>query len=387
MDNRELLQLISKYLAGEATAQEAAFVERYYAYFDLADAAVELTEEQWEQLSLDMKGVIDKRIKEIERPVTIPLYKRKQWRWMAAAVVSVLMVLGILFYMKPTSSDRQKQLADAGKSAQTDIAPGGNKATLTLENGSMITLDTAKNGRLADQDAATILKVADGQLTYDAIEQPTRVVQYNVLSTPRGGQYAVTLPDGSKAWLNAISTIRFPTAFTGKERTVEITGEVYFEVAKNPHQPFIASVGGVKVEALGTQFNVNAYKDENLIATTLIEGKVRVTSDHTEHTIQPGEQVTVDHTTGEAVLHPSVDVEAVAAWKNGLTVFKSRDIQSIMRQLSRWYDVDIEYEGKVPTQTFTGTISRNAPLSAVLNMLEYAGIHFTIADRKILVKP
>lgn len=387
IDNNELVLLIRKYLSGEASAQEIAFVERYYAFFELLPPIDDVNEKPLDALSVEMKTGIDEKIRLAEQPTVIPFYRKKGWRLIAAAIISLLLVIGMLLYTKPTLFDRQENLAQTNEPAKSDIMPGSNKATLILGNGAVITLDSAKTGRLADQDAATILKVADGQLAYDAIENPLAPAQYNMLSTPRGGQYAVTLPDGSKALLNAQSTIRFPTVFNGRERKVEITGEVYFEVAKDPNKPFIASVAGMAVEALGTQFNVNAYQEESTMATTLLEGKVRVTYGKAAHTIEPGQQVLVQDRTGATSLYTAVDVAAVMAWKNGLTVFKSQDIESIMRQLSRWYDVDIVYEGNIPDQTFTGTISRDAKLSAVLNMLEYAGIHFKIDNRKIIVSP
>lgn len=386
MDNNELVKLISRYLSGDATIQETEFVERYYNYFDLQVDAAALAEEEVRALAEEMRKAIEERIEKAEKAPVVPLYKRKWWRITAAAAFILFITTGVILYMNNKSSSPQKELAKDENSVSNDILPGGNKATLTLADGSIITLDTAKNGRLADQDAATILKVADGQLAYDAIEQASSM-QYNTLSTPKGGQYALTLPDGSKAWLNALSTIRFPTAFLGHERLVEITGEVYFEIAKDPLKPFIASTNGVKIEALGTQFNVNAYKDEAYTTTTLIEGVVRVTNEYTDHTIHPGEQVVIQSGTGQAELNKDVNVEEVMAWKNGLTVFRSMDIQSIMRQLSRWYDVNIVYQGNIPPQRFTGKISRYANLSEVLSMLEYAGIHFKIEDRNIVVLP
>jgi ferric-dicitrate binding protein FerR (iron transport regulator) len=278
-----------------------------------------------------------------------------------------------------------------------DALPGGNKAMLTLNDGSVIVLDSAKNGMLGEQGNAQVLK-KDGMLEYKkgnaqkAIgnTQLSAPVSYNTLSTPRGGQYQLVLPDGSKVWLNAASSIRFPTAFTGNEREVELTGEAYFEITshqlqsgkKMPFKVLVLSAGtdglNAAIEVLGTHFNVNAYKDEETIRTTLLEGKVKVAlrGVDKEAMLNPGEQAIMSMRTIKTV--HDIDTEEAVAWKNGLFFFDNVDIQTIMRQLSRWYKVSVVYNGKIPNRRFTGQVSRNANLSQVLKILELSKIHFTI---------
>ncbi len=274
-----------------------------------------------------------------------------------------------------------------------DIAPGGNKAILTLADGATISLDDCKKGDIARDGNAQIVKGGDsGTLIYHAVAGDQRAVAYNTITTPRGGQYQLALSDGSKVWLNASSSLHFPTTFSGKERLVELTGEGYFEIAKNTAMPFSIIVNGERVQVLGTHFNINAYRDEPVIRTTLIEGAVKVEAAGNVLLLRPGQQAVA---TGERAvaagvdeslqLDPKADLEEVMAWKEGIFNFKNLDIESIMRQISRWYDVEVVYEGKKPEGHFSGMISRNTPALTVLKMLEYGGVHFTIESKKIVI--
>ncbi|HQW45168.1 MAG TPA: FecR domain-containing protein, partial [Chitinophagaceae bacterium] len=267
---------------------------------------------------------------------------------------------------------------------KNDVAPGGNKAILTLADGSTIILDNAANGSLTEQGNTKVIKLDDGQLAYNTLnEKPTEIV-YNTISTPRGGQYQLTLADGTKVWLNAASTLRFPATFSGNERKVELTGEGYFEVAKNAAMPFKVSVNNMTVEVLGTHFNINSYSDEASIKTTLLEGAVKVTNGDAVQMLSPSNQaqLTAD---GEIRLNRNVDIEDVVAWKNGIFNFSGTAIENIMRQISRWYDLDVSYEGAISKETFSGVVSRNSNLSQVLKIMEQAGVKFKIEGKKIIV--
>jgi hypothetical protein len=290
---------------------------------------------------------------------------------------------------------RQNEKAITASSKKTvsqparDILPGGNKAVLTLANGATIALDGASNGLLAQQGSINIQKLVNGQLAYS---QDTKqggnngAAFYNTITTPRGGQYQATLTDGTKVWLNAASSIRFPVGFAENERSVEITGEVYFEVAKNAGKPFRVQTATSVVEVLGTHFNVNAYNDEQVVKTTLVEGKVRVNTTGSSVYLKPGQQSSVLQS-GKIKVETNADVEEARAWKNGSFQFKSADLKTILRQIARWYDVDIIYKGDVNLH-FTGQLTRNINASKVFEQLELTGeVHFKIDGRTVVVSP
>jgi hypothetical protein len=284
---------------------------------------------------------------------------------------------------KPQNSIVQQQ-------SNNDIAPGGNKAILTLGNGNKIILDSAHNGLLAQQGGSKVIKTDSGKLAYNNIsnEKPTATV-YNVLSTPRGGQYQLTLPDGTKVWLNAASSIKYPTAFNGKDRTVEITGEAYFEVVHDAGSPFRVKAKTQVVEDLGTHFNIMAYDNEVAVVTTLLEGKIKIYRDKRSMGLTPGQQVAYYGENGGLVISKNPDLDQAIAWKNGLQSFSNADVQTIMREVERWYDVDVSYEGEIEKRSFNGDIPRSANLSEVLKLFDVNKIHFTIdaEKKKIVVRP
>jgi ferric-dicitrate binding protein FerR (iron transport regulator) len=267
-----------------------------------------------------------------------------------------------------------------------DIGPGGDRAVLTLADGSHIVLDSAISGTLAAQGGVAILK-EEGQLAYHPSEDPDRNTQYNIIQTPKGGQYRLILSDGTKIWLNANSSLKYPTHFTGSVRKVEMTGEVYFEVAHNKDKPFQVSVGDIEVEVLGTHFNIQAYQDEKEIYTTLIEGAVRVNNDKESVTLQPGQQSAFHRLSNHLAVAKNIDTEQAIAWKNGYFSFQQTSLQDVLRQLSRWYNVEIKYMGKIPERRFSGGISRNSNLSDVLKILEESNVNFVIEGNTLLVKP
>jgi transmembrane sensor len=294
----------------------------------------------------------------------------------AAAAVIVIAAMGVWYWVKPG----QVQQIVAPK---TVIAAGGNKAVLTLADGSIIILDSTRQGELTKQGNKKVVKLNTATLAYntDAPENPD--VVYNTLATPVGGQYQLILPDGSKVWLNASSSIHFPTIFKGKERQVSVTGEAYFEVAKNAAMPFKITVNDMEVEVLGTHFNIMSYEDESSVNTTLLEGSVKVSQNGVAKMLLPGQQSMVDKK--GVIKIDDADAEAVMAWKNGWFQFNSADIQTVMRQLARWYNVDVAYEGKIPAGHFSGVVSRSNDISQVLKIMQDAGVRFKIEGRKLIV--
>ena len=323
------------------------------------------------------------------RPALVRQIMRR--RLTAAAVLALLALSGWLFYNRHTAKGPLAAAAPVQPPPAHDIFPGGNKATLTLADHTTINLDDAKNGVLGQQGNTELIKQKDGQLTYRTAEaRSSAAIAYNLLTTPRGGQYQLTLPDGSKVWLNAASTLKYPTSFTGKDRIVELQGEAYFEIARNPAMPFKVAVSPQKgqtpaeVVVLGTHFNIKAYGDEPLIHATLLEGSVRVQKGGANVLLQPGQQADWNSTSDPKT--SAADVEEAVAWKNGLFKFNEATIQDVMRQLSRWYDVEVVYTNGIPGDLFRGEIYRNVNVSKVLKVLEASGVHFTVEGNKILVQ-
>ena len=305
-------------------------------------------------------------------------------RWIAAASILLFLSFGIYFFLHKQSQQQFVQ------NQVHDIAPGGNKTILTLANGKKIILSNAHNGLLAEQGGSAVNKTADGALVYGDADnnraQDRELITYNAITIPRGGEYQlVILPDGSKVWVNSASSLRYPTTFTGNERKVELTGEAYFEVAHNPAKPFRVVSNSQTVEVLGTHFNINSYDDEPAIKTTLLEGKVKVTatSDNLVKILLPGQQAALN--ASSFIVNP-VDTEEAVAWKNGQFMFNHDNITYIMRTISRWYDIKVEYSSPVPGNGFYGGVSRFKNVSEVLNTLQLTGkVHFKIEGRKITV--
>lgn len=310
------------------------------------------------------------------------------WRkvYRSAAAILLLILSGYILYTFLPDKNDGKNIPSSAKITATEILPGGNKAVLTLGNGATISLDDAKNGAVAQQGNVQVFKTAGGELVYKPVGENTEAVQYNTLATPKGGQYKLALPDGSHVWLNSASSIRYPTAFDGNERHVDITGEAYFEIAHDASKPFIVQVNEMNIKVLGTHFNVNAYTDESSVNTTLLEGSVQISSAGNSKVLQPGQQAQVGGTTDFRLLN-DVDVDEVVAWKNGFFSFNKADLQTVMRQIERWYDVAIAYEGTIPQREFVGKISRNNNVKEVLKILQESKVHFRVDGRKIIVTP
>lgn len=305
-----------------------------------------------------------------------PKVKRMRvWRYAAAVLV---IIGGALAYNWLQQKDLPPEHITVVPAVKQDVTPGTNGAILTFSNGKTIVLDTARNGQLTEGVTKN-----DGSVAISG-----NSVEYATLTTPRGKQQQLVLHDGTKVWLNAASSIRFPSSFTGDRREVEITGEAYFEVAENKTKPFIVHAGQSKVEVLGTHFNVMAYGNENSMQTTLLEGSVKFRHGDKTVLLKPGQQSQLT-SNKEIVLIRDADVETAVAWKNGKQAFSKSDIRSIMRQIERWYDIDVEYKGEVPKRTFSGDISRSANLSELLKLLEASDIHFVLdaPNKKLTVIP
>ncbi|MHA4806600.1 FecR family protein [Flavitalea flava] len=336
-----------------------------------------------------------------------------RFRWIAAAVF--LLIIGMsASYWHFYSDNRLSTTAKKKESLRitNDIPPGSTKAILTLGNGQKIVLDNTGNGVVAEQGNMNVLKLANGRLAYQrlpgnslpgnntrdttgkAAGDLTGVV-YNTLTTPRGGQYQLTLPDGTKVWLDASSSIIYPTAFVGTDRKVEIKGQVYFEVAKDEKLPFIVKSRDMIVLVLGTRFNLNAYEEESVIKTTLLDGSVRVMAGNNGILLDPGQQAQLNNQilkTSNAnpfIKVVKADMAEALAWKNGFFSFRHADIQTVMRQLCRWYNVEVKYQREINKEkSFSGEIGRNLSLADVLNGLQLSRIHYRIeADKRLVILP
>jgi len=401
MNREQVIELIRKYNDGSASKEEIRLVENWFV------KESELRQQKPEDIDyLDVKQQmwlnIDQKIDRpaVERSLAIHPVRKSTFRFRIAAAAAVLLIAmtAVLFY-------RNYKDVAGPQIVKNDINPGKNKAVLTLSNGQKISLTDALNGQLAQQAGVTISKTANGQLIYQAAPNPSgkNAAEYNTIEAPRGGQWQVILPDGSKVFLNASSSLKYPVSFAAKERKVELKGEAYFEISHNKKSPFRVIAKGQTVEVLGTHFNIMSYDDENTVKTTLLSGSVKVSSNGLNVAgantsganavksaaesliLKPGEQAQLSP--GNMKLIHDVDLEDVLAWKNGYFKF-NENLRSIMTKVSRWYDVEVVYETQPdPDFKFKGEISRDKNISELLNMLDYTGnVHFKIEGRRVIVK-
>ncbi len=307
---------------------------------------------------------------------------RTAWLRVAAAI---LLVAGTGTYIwlqktdKKTSSSQTQTAA-----AKNDVLPGKDGAILTLADGRQVVLDSMGNGMIATQSGSKV-NLKNGRLTYVPTREISAAIAYNTMTTPKGRQFQVALPDGTKVWLNAASSITYPTAFTGKERRVTITGEAFFEVTAGARHPFVVQVRDMEVKALGTQFNINGYEDETTMKTTLLEGKVQVSRKARSLLLTPGDQAVLGAVDLE--VQKPVDPQQTVAWRQGYFQFYRDDLKTVLRQLVRWYDVNVEYAGEIPNRTFSGRIPRSLHLKTVLSILEQSNVRFTVRGNTIVVRP
>lgn len=399
MTPERLQQLLEKYLSNTASAMEEAELNQWYNSTNQHPVEWPVNHQgEPEEIKVRMLRKLQTEIHASYFPKSIPFYRKRSWQ-IAASVLLLLGAAAWFTFSKPNADLKEQKIVVTNPDT---ILPGGNKATLTLADGSTIILDTAGNTLLAQQGATRIIKLNNGELAYkDAHKKITgSATSYNTIRTPNGGQYQVVLPDGTRAWLNAATVLRFPIAFSGSERKVQLSGEAYFDVAKDPAMPFIVEATDAHgrelntVEVLGTGFNVNAYDNEPTVKTTLVEGKVKVSNGGRNGGQQPailtrGMQSIFSHGQGSAGNFQlrQVDTDEVIAWKNGLFNFNNADIKTVMRQLARWYDVDVVYEGALPNEKFDGEISMNSTLAEVFKILELSAIHFKVEGRKVTVMP
>ena len=317
-------------------------------------------------------------------PKRVLLYQKK---WFQIAALFLICCVAGLYFLKTKNAPMPENRVEQ-KESLTEISPDRNKATLTLSTGEVISLEGAKNGELANSGNSSVQKIDNGQIVYNTLSGSNEVMKepvYHTLATPKGGEYQITLPDGTKVWLNSYSSLSFPEAFSGQERRVKLNGEAYFEVAKNKDKPFYVSVNDVTIRVLGTHFNISAYRDDKEITTTLLEGSVQVAKNNKQNILKPGQQAIVA-STSDVIAVSEARIKEVMAWKNGYFIFNDEDIFSIMKQISRWYDVEVEYKGDFGGQRFGGTFYRSKSISELLRHLERIGkIHFKIDEGRITV--
>lgn len=388
MTQPEFLQLIDKYLAGNASVEEEQLLLNFFDSFQ--------EEIEWDEKMFGLKQQLeDKMLQRLQAAVKNGADTRavkvfsiaKALKKVAAVLIGVALITGIFVYKAKKAADIQA-IALKNNAVKFDAEPGQNKATLTLADGSKLELNSAKIGVLAKAGHMSVKKTKDGQLIY--LIAPSKnadantPIAFNTISTPTGGQYQVILPDGTKVWLNAASSLKYPTLFKGGRRTVELTGEAYFEVTKNAAMPFYVKVNDMDVKVLGTHFNIMAYSNEPAVKTTLLEGSVQLSSGGVSNKLKPGQQGVLKN--GQITVS-DVNTEHAIAWKNGYFEFNRSGIHEIMNQLARWYDIEITYEGNIPDDEFVGKIERSAKLSQVLNILKLSKIHFVLENKKLTVKP
>jgi ferric-dicitrate binding protein FerR (iron transport regulator) len=371
MTKQEAQELLSKYEQGICSAEEVAWIETWYINFN-ESKELDLRIEDLDGAETRMMRALS-----IYESRTFPLWKKVT----VAASILLVSVLGYYTLQRNTSL-----LGDATDSiANTKIHPGVNKAVLILADGSEIDLEEAANGKLDEVPDVTIIKKASGEIIYQVKNAKNEIAgqqRYHTIATPRGGTYQVLLEDGSRIWLNAASSIKFPTSFLPDERIVELKGEAYFEIAKNSKRPFTVRLDGQSVQVLGTKFNVNSYPDESRVATTLLEGSVKVVNQVTNVILKPGEQ---SQSTNSKVEVEEVNTGDFLAWKNGMFSFHRADLRTVLRQFERWYNIDVKFESDVPDIFFTGKIYRNLNLDDALNNLTFLGVKFKIENQKVTV--
>ena len=388
MDKDKLKQLAIAYLRGNASEEEKIELHNWYDENSNEDEerVTIYRDETQEQIRERILAALRHKtgIATPTKPSGIFSLSKFSWMRVAAALLVLLIGTSTYFFLKKSSHTRST-IATIATKKENDVLPGKNTALLTLANGDKIVLDSAAIGKLAQQGNTAVVN-QNGQLVYTAASQEGEQLMYNTLSTARGEVYPLILSDGTKVWLNAASSIRFPVAFTGMERRVEITGEAYFEVAKNTARPFTVLVKGNEIRVLGTHFNVMAYNDEASVKTTLLEGAVKFVHAGNSVILRPREQLQLI-ANGQIKVVNNVDVTKVVAWKNGFFDFEGSDFETVAKQLSRWYDVEVKYDRKMD-ELFYAEIPRNTKLSVVLKALELTGkVRFEIEGKKIIVMP
>ncbi|WP_276361584.1 FecR family protein [Daejeonella sp. H1SJ63] len=382
------LQIIEKYQSGTATKEEIDFLDAYYIALGVRKSYTDSLDDSRRQLlKEDLRNSVSVNIQNIHKS-KLGLFSWSTFRW-AVSTAAVIAVVGFWVFYSSQTSDIIKD-TNVLQTVENDIVPGGNKAFLTLANGKRISLTDASNGTLAEQAGIKIEKTTDGQLVYTVLSDRKQTLHsenlYNIIETPKGGRYQIRLPDGTNVWLNAASKLTYPSSFAGRQtRNVELSGEAYFEVARDKEHPFIVKTVKQQVVVLGTHFNISSYEDEPAVKTTLLEGSIIVKGTNGgDKILKPGQQSTL--TTNNLKVEDINNEQLTVAWKEDQFVFDSDDIRYIMRMIARWYDVEVEYQGEIPENRFGGSISRFENVSEVLKSLESTGrVKFKIDGRRIIV--
>jgi len=377
MNENEILALLKKYQEGTLSAEDKDKLDAWYLH-KASNSNLQLNEYELE----DSYEYLKAKLPFEQETKVIRIWPRVA----AAASIALLLGTGIFYFTKPKLETIQVV------EKTPDIAPGGNRGILTLSNGKQIVLAeiSAKDTIAKEGEEVTIKMGANGVITYvinpNTAASKEDANSFNTLSTPTGGQYNIVLADGTKVYLNAVSSIKYPTQFNGDQRVVELDGEAYFEVAKNKNKPFIVKSGDQDIEVLGTHFNVHAYTNESVIKTTLLEGSVAVSYKNQKEVLKPGQQSNVSEKFNKIGIK-QVDTEAAIAWKNGRFKFDNADLKTVMRQLERWYGIKAEYRGDVSDVRFNGGTFMNKNLSEVLKVLELSNIKFKVEGKTIIVYP
>lgn len=390
MQKEEVRELVEKYLHHTASREEEERLLQWYWKESSLESEWELNNSQTEN---ELKSMIYAKIIKHDEIDTGSNFKSKSKfsRLRVPLLFMAIVIIGTYFYTSRVQKENTDQVVASIK--PNDILPGGSRAILTLADGRKIELDESENGVLVNQGSIKVHKNSDGIIEYTFSKQERKDIAvsdkaepvYNTIETPVGGKYQLNLADGTKVWLNSSSSLRFPIFFSDDNREVELKGEAYFEVSKDFKRKFSVRSGIQTVEVLGTQFNINAYSDEKSIKTTLFEGEIRVIDLKTNDSklLKPGEQSNVD----QSIQIKRIDTQAEIAWKEGYFYFKKADIQTVMRQLGRWYGVTTRYEGNIPVNHFSGSISNSLTLLEVLEILEKSDIHFSLDGKEVVVMP
>ena len=385
----EFNELMSRYISGEITSAEKLKLREMLDRQEGLEALYPILRESFakaegnfasEEQTQEFLNSLNSKIAESENQKDTKEIKIFRWKnWVAAASLALAVGVGAAYILDKELPAEPQTVAVVQETKE--IAPAVSGAILTLSDGSKIVLDSLGNGQVAQQSNTTISN-NNGELIYTAQKGASTV--YNTMSTPKAQKYNLQLADGTKVWLNASSSIKFPTSFSGDSRQVSITGEAYFEVSPDKNRPFLVDVGGMQVEVLGTHFNVNSYDDEGVIRTTLLEGSVVITQNMKSKKLIPGQQAVVSKM-GVISLEQNVNLDQVMSWKNGLFYFENSSLQEVMREISRWYDVDVVYQDDIADRNFEGEIQRNLKLSEVLRILELNKVKFSLEGRTVFI--
>lgn len=377
MTKTEFIALYEKHLNGTATTEELNELLQYQDEFEMYIVSNEDNPEAHNEV----KERILRKLEDSIGRGKVRYIGRRTWWWSAAAIF-LFTTVG-LFFLK----NKQGSAGDSnGMTIGRSIKPGINKAILTLANGKELILTDSLSGQLANQAGVKVNKTKQGEIVYTATNEGGSEPgnQFNTLTTKRSEQFQVVLPDGTHVWIDAASSLKYPVAFTGNKRLVELTGQAYFEVTHNAAMPFIVKTAKTEVQVLGTHFNVSAYEDDQSVKTTLLEGSVRITSNNAAALLKPGQQAVLENN-GSLTVNSNINVDREIAWKNGLFYFQRTGIKEIMTEASRWYDLNVKYEGKVPDTKLTGKISRNVDMSGLIGILQFEGIKLKIEGKNIIV--